>query len=95
MEIYNHMLVIVVSVLSVNACLLYYIRTEESTINAEHESSVWTCFKKNKNKKINDNKTNKKKIGSIHVLLTCYAQISFEPITADGPKAFPKMHRIT
>lgn len=50
---------------------------------------------KNKNKKINDNKTNKKKIGSIHVLLTCYAQISFEPITADGPKAFPKMHRIT
>lgn len=52
-------------------------------------------FKKNKNKKINDNKTNKKKIGSIHVLLTCYAQISFEPITADGPKAFPKMHRIT
>lgn len=40
MEIYNHMLVIVVSVLSVNACLLYYIRTEESTINAEHESSV-------------------------------------------------------
>lgn len=50
---------------------------------------------KNKNKKINDNKTNKKKIGSIHVLLTCYAQISFEPIAADGPKAFPKMHRIT
>lgn len=53
-------------------------------------------FKKNKNKKINDNKTNKKKkFGSIHVLLTCYAQISFEPIAADGPKAFPKMHRIT
>lgn len=49
---------------------------------------------KQKNKR-QQNKQKKKKIGSIHVLLTCYAQISFEPIAADGPKAFPKMHRIT
>lgn len=49
-----------------------------------------------KQKQKNKRQQNKqKKIGSIHVLLTCYAQISFEPITADGPKAFPKMHRIT
>lgn len=53
--------------------------------------------KKQKQKQKNKRQQNKqkKKIGSIHVLLTCYAQISFEPIAADGPKAFPKMHRIT
>lgn len=43
-------------------------------------------FKIKKQKQKSKRQQNKqKKIGSIHVLLTCYAQISFEPITADGP----------
>lgn len=62
---------------------------QNMNLQSEHVFKI----KKNKKQK-NKRQQKQKKIGSIHVLLTCYAQISFEPITADGPKAFPKMHRI-